>query len=104
MMLNCSKFWMRGKHILTIPCDEARVRECLSTVIPDSATQERIHAFQRFPPQLPESGTFLFVTPESRAKILPVLSEKGYQEVSAQTPANAYPCFSMWAKPSAPED
>ena len=98
------RFWMRGKHILTIPCDEAHVRECLSAVIPDSATQERILAFQRFPPQLPESGTFLFVTPESRAKILPVLSEKGYQEVSAQTPANAYPCFSRWAKPSAPGD
>ena len=92
------RFWMRGKHILTIPCDETRVRECLSAVLPDSATQEKILAFQRFPPQLPDSDTFLFVTPEGRAKILPVLSGKGYHEESAPTPVGAYPCFSRWSK------
>ena len=92
------RFWMRGKHILTIPCDETRVRECLSAVLPDSATQEKILAFQRFPPQLPDSGTFLFVTAEGREKILPVLSGKGYHEESAPTPADAYPCFSRWSK------
>lgn len=92
------RLWVRGPHILSVPDDETRIRTQLESVVPNREWSNRFLSYQRFAPQLPDSGIFLFPTAESRATILPILKDKGYRETSAPTPADGYPCFSTWVK------
>lgn len=92
------RLWVRGPHILSVPNDETRIRAQLENAVPNREWSNRFLSYQRFAPQLPDSGIFLFPTAESRATILPFLKDKGYRETSAPTPATGHPCCSTWVK------
>ena len=90
------RYWVRGPHMLSIPDDRTRFVGYLTGALSNRKIVDTLLSFQRFPPKLPNRGTFLFVSEKRRTEILPMLAELGYREITAPHPANQYPCFSTW--------
>ena len=90
------RYWVRGPHVLSIPDDRTRFIGYLTGALSNRKIVDTLLSFQRFPPKLPNRGTFLFVSERRRTEILPLLAELGYREITAPRPANQYPCFSTW--------